>query len=383
VWGSSVVSSLGSGVTLTALPLYAAATGGRGAVAVVAAAEAAPGLLLALPSGVLADRFDRRTLMLRADLARCLALLLAGVALAARVSDVAVLVVLAFVLGAGETLFRAASRALVPALVDGDDLDAANGRLVAAEDVCLTLIGPPLGAALFAIGRPVPLVFDAVSFVVSAFQLARLRTTLRVGGPTTTLRDAFGVLRHSRMLRALVVTTFVCATCGGVAFTLLVLVADEQLGVGPAGFGLLVSLLACGGVTGSLLVEHVRADRRAVLTIAVLVNALSYAWFASAKSWMAALPPLLVWGASISAGMVVSLTMRQQVTGEETRGRVLAMFQVAAAAGSLLGAITAGALSAIGGLQYPYLAIAAVQGVIGIGVWTALADEAAPAPTTT
>jgi MFS family permease len=383
VWGAAVVSSLGSGVTLTALPLFAAATGGRAAVALVATAEAAPALLLALPSGMLADRFDRRALMLRADLLRCVALLLAGVALAAGVREVAVLVVLAAMLGAGETLFRAASRALVPALVGADELDAANGRLVAAEDVCLTLVGPPLGAALFAFGRSVPLVFDAASFLVSAFLLARLRAPLLVASTSSRLRDVLGVLGHHRVLRALVVTTFVCATCGGVAFTLLVLFAEEELGAGAAGFGLLVSVLAVGGVAGSLLVEHLPFGRRTVLVGAVLVNAVSYAFFATARSWMFAVPPLLVWGASISAGMVASLTMRQRVTAEAMRGRVLAMFQVAAAAGSLLGAAGAGLLAAVGGLRFPYVVIALVQAIVGIGVWSALAAAPGPHDSTT
>jgi MFS family permease len=383
VWGASVVSSLGSGVTLTALPLYAAATGGHAAVALVATAEALPALLLALPAGMLADRGDRRALMMRADVWRCIALVLAGVALAAHVSQVAVLVVLAVMLGAGETLFRAASRALVPALVADGDLDAANGRLVAAEDVCLTLIGPPLGAAMFALGRPVPFMFDAVSFVVSAMLLAGLTSALRVAsGSTARLRDVLGVMREHRALRALVVTTFVCATCGGVAFTLLVLVAEERLHLGPAGFGMLVSVLACGGVVGSLVVERLPFARRAVLGGAVLVNAASYALFAFARSWVFALPPLVVWGASISAGMVASLTMRQRMADEHARGRVLAMFQVAAAAGSFLGAAGAGALVAIGGLRTPYLVIALLQGVVGLGVWAVLADEPEPVTTT-
>jgi MFS family permease len=382
VWGASVVSSLGSGVTLTALPLLAAATGGHAAVALVATAEALPALLLALPAGVLADRHDRRVLMVRADVWRCIALVLAGAAFAAHVSQVAVLVVLAVMLGAGETLFRAASRALVPALVGEGDLNAANGRLVAAEDVCLTLIGPPLGAAMFAVGRPVPFMFDALSFVVSAALLARLASALHTpSGSTARLRDAFEVVRQNRVLRALVVTTFVGASCGGVAFTLLVLVAEERLHVGAAGFGLLVSVLASGGVIGSLVVERLPYSHRAVLSGAVFVNALSYALFAFARSWVVALVPLVVWGASISAGMVASLTMRQQLAEERARGRVLAMFQVAAAAGSFLGAAGAGVLVAIGGLKAPYLVIATLQGIVGLGVWAVLADEQVPVTT--
>jgi predicted MFS family arabinose efflux permease len=119
-----------------------------------------------------------------------------------------------------------------------------------------------------------------------------------------------------------------------------------------------------------------------VLGGAVLVNAASYALFAFARSWVFALPPLVVWGASISAGMVASLTMRQRMADEHARGRVLAMFQVAAAAGSFLGAAGAGALVAIGGLRTPYLVIAMLQGVVGVGVWAVLADEPEPVTTT-
>jgi predicted MFS family arabinose efflux permease len=228
----------------------------------------------------------------------------------------------------------------------------------------------------------VPFLFDACSFVASAGLLAGLAGATHVAAASRArLRDVFGAMRASRPLQALVVTTFVGATCGGVAFTLLVLVAEERLHLGPAGFGMLVSVLACGGVVGSLIVERLPYSRRAVLSGALLVNASSYALFAFARSWVDALPPLIVWGASISAGMVASLTMRQQMADEHARGRVLAMFQVAAAAGSFLGAAGAGALVAIGGLRVPYLVIAVLQGVVGLGVWAVLANE--PEPVTT
>ncbi len=380
LWSAAVVSSVGSGVTLAALPLYAAAEGGRSAVAIVAAAEAASGLLLALPSGVLADRLDRRALMVRADVWRFVALLAAVGVIGAHVSAVAALAVLAAFLGAGEAVFRAASRAVVPAIVDTNRLDGANGRLIAAEDLCLTLIGPPLGALLFAFGRQTPLLFDAASYVASAALLSRLAPGLRIAGERGRLRDARDVVAHNRPLRFLVLATFVCAICGALAFTLLVLAARENVHTGATGFGLLVSVLAVGGVVGSLAVEHLPFDRRSILGSAVILNAAAYAAFAAASSWVTAVPPLLLWGGSVSAGMVASLTMRQKLAPERSHGSVFAMFQLTASAGSVLGAVGAGLLAVIGGLRFPYLVVAVLQAVVGIVVWVALVAEPVPAP---
>ena len=153
------MSNLGDGVTLVAGPLLAATlTRDPRLVAGLAVAQRLPWLLFSLVSGALVDRLDRRRLMVRVDAARCAAVGLLGLGVAADAVGLPLLYAVFFALGTAETLFDNAAVSILPAVVPRDRLARANGRLLGAQMVANELVAPPLGGLLFATGyaRPPP-----------------------------------------------------------------------------------------------------------------------------------------------------------------------------------------------------------------------------------
>src|SRR5918993_529878 len=134
LWTSSTLSNLADGLVKVALPLVALRyTDSPTLIAGLAVVLTLPWLLFALPAGALADRLDRRRIMLAANTARAAALAALAAALAAGAGSIWLLYAVAAVLGTVETLHDTAAQSILPQLVPRDRLSRANGRLFAAE----------------------------------------------------------------------------------------------------------------------------------------------------------------------------------------------------------------------------------------------------------
>jgi MFS family permease len=177
LWTAAAVSTLGDGVREAALPLLAASlTRDPAKVAAVAFAGRLPWLLFSLLSGALVDRLDRRRVMWQVDTGRAMVVLALAAAVLMESTSIPLLVVIAFVLGTGETLFDNAAQALMPAVVGRQHLEAANTRLYAAQISSAEFVGPPLGSLLFgAVAVAAPFFLDAGSFAVAAFLVLAMR----------------------------------------------------------------------------------------------------------------------------------------------------------------------------------------------------------------
>lgn len=169
LWMSVAISGTGDGMFLTAFPLLAAAlTRDAALIAGVTVASRLPWLLFSLLTGAIADRFDRRRLMVIADVARCAVVALLALVVVVDEATIWFLYVCAFGLGLGETMHANAAQAILPVVVDDEQLVPANARLTGTQVMTEQFGGPPLGAALFGAAPAVPFVVDAVSFGVSA-----------------------------------------------------------------------------------------------------------------------------------------------------------------------------------------------------------------------
>ncbi len=255
------VSALGTSFTLFALPLLVfKLTGSALNLALVTAAEFLPYVLFGLLLGALADRVDRRRMLVVVDLAR--AALIGSIPLLAFVGTLPLWWIYA-VAFANSTLwifFDAAEFAAVPSLVGEEDIVAANGRIQAAGGAAMAL-GPLLAGLLVAVA-PIEtvLLFDALSFVVSAFSLWLVRTSFNevpasgLGGTSLKNSVAEGlryvwnhpVLRNVSLMGALV-------NCVGyTVYGQLVLFSKERLGAGDTQVGLLYAAGSAGVVALSL-----------------------------------------------------------------------------------------------------------------------------------
>src|SRR5688500_18353679 len=173
--GSSWMSNLGDGIGLAAGPLLIASqTSDPFLVAMGGLLQRLPWLLFGLYAGVLADRVDRRLLVVTVDLVRAAVLAVLTVALITGRVDVTVVLVAMFLLGTAEVFADTTTGSLLPMVVAKADLGIGNARISAGSLTMNNLVGPAVGAALFAAGMAWPFLVQAVCIALGAVLITRM-----------------------------------------------------------------------------------------------------------------------------------------------------------------------------------------------------------------
>jgi len=223
----------------------------------VSFARTVPAAVFALPSGVLADRFGRRRLMIAADCVRAVVVAVLAAVIAFGGLAFWELTLAAFVEGVGATVFAAAQVGALRAVVPVPQLPAAAASETGRNAV-VGLAGPPLGGALFELARALPFVVDAVSYAFSTVSLLVMRTPFE----ETADRDAEPLRRrlaegfHFVWGHAFLRTTallFGLANFIGPGLLLIVVVVGRDQGLTGGQIGLLVAAFAVCLLAGSLL----------------------------------------------------------------------------------------------------------------------------------
>lgn len=263
LWSSEALSEVGFSAATIALPLLVLVmTGSPAAAGLVMGADAAAQLLAGLPAGALADRWNRKRIMLCCEAAQALAAASLAVALVLHVATVAHVALVAVVLGVCRALFQPAEDASLPHVVPAEQLSTAVG-MNAARGYLGQLSGTALGGFLFAIRRWLPFAVEAVSHAAAfvALWFVRLPAHEREPAPVGNLRREIGEgLRWvwgQRLLR----TTALCAVGLNFffqAFYLVVIALSEQRGTPSAQIGLMAAMLGAGGVLGALVAPRVQ-----------------------------------------------------------------------------------------------------------------------------
>ncbi|WP_394617062.1 MFS transporter [Lentzea sp. JNUCC 0626] len=378
---SSTVSAMGDGIRFTALPLLSVALlADPFQVALVTAATTVPWLVLGLPVGAYADRADRVRMMIGADLFRAAGLLVAVVLLVTGHLTFVPLLLLALVLGIGEVVFDCASFAVLPSVVPAERLEAANGRLFTSQTVSRDMLGHLAGGLLFTLGRAVPLVVDAVSFVVSALLLRKLpRQAPRPAEERDLWREILDGARYIVRDRLLATLTAAAGVINAVYLgqvAVFVLFVTDVLGLGPTGYSLLLAGGALGGVVGGLAAEHLvrRFGRRTALVGGlVLVGGAGAGVVAgtvvtTALGYFAMGFGLMVWN-------VVAVSLRQVIVPERLLGRTIGAYRVVAWGTMPLGAAAFGALAQVWGSRWAFGVGAVAILVLAVPVALVLAGD--------
>jgi MFS family permease len=336
-----------------------------------------PSALVAPVSGAMADRFDRRRIMIICDLLG--AATYAGMAVTGSPLGLIALGAVAALL---HSPFGPASRAAVPNLAGEADLSWANGTLAAASNVG-QLAGPALGGVLYAFaGAGVAFAANAVSFVVSAAFVATVRGQFGGEDPeaetsTPEKRSAWaGVhfLWHNGMLLTLTLV-------GAVTFlaTEIVAVADLPLihhfGVGGVGYGIMNVAWGAGGLLGALIAARVVSKNSE--TAAAVLGVLVFGVFVAAvgvSPWFVLIPLFsLLFAGSDSFAFVGFSGIYQRGTPDHIRGRVFAAVGAASTLASAVGYGFAGFLVAAVGWRPVYLGGGltdmACAGVLALALW--------------
>ncbi|GAB4439504.1 MAG: MFS transporter [Chloroflexi bacterium OHK40] len=348
LWLGNLFSLTGTEMSRTAVAWQVyQLTGDPLALGAIGAARLIPLVILALGAGVLADAFDRRKLMLGAQVAMLLCSLTLALATSLDSATIWVIYAVTALSAAAHTIGLPARQALIPTLVPREHLAGALSLNITAWQLA-TVLGPTIGGLVIA-GAGVTAVYwlDAASFlvIIGALALMRSRTvpTERRDVSLGAALEGLRFVRRNKLIWSTMLLDFM-ATFFSAATTLLPLFAEEILKVGPQGMGLLFAAPSAGAVLASLVASWVGAGRRQgpLLIGAVVIYGLSTAVFGLSTSFWLSLLMLALNGAADTVSMVVRGTIRNLETPDEMRGRMVAVGMLFFAGGPQLGEIEAG-----------------------------------------
>jgi MFS family permease len=392
LWSGQTASIFGDRVTDIALPwLILLQTHSAADAAFVTAARYLPIIALGLITGLIADRLDRRFLMIASDLGRALGLaVIVALGIAHQSVPLWVLVVIVLILGVGQLLFQVAYRAWLPDVTSEALLADATAALE-ASDALSTLTGPALGGVLIqAVGPAAALGADAASYLISAATLAPLRAAAPSpadagqssearsrAGWSEALEGARFILRSNeqRLLYAVSVTLFMSTASIGV---LIALVAQVSLRLPAWQAGLIFAAAGAGGLIGSAcaprLMKRLGWQRSLVITFLVAGGgAIGFALVVllgnPVSGFVVALLANLALDGAVSSSFIITGTTSTLLTPRELRGRVNAVSTMYSSAVRGLSLIAVGALTAAGSPLLAFLLLAGSFFCAAVASW--------------
>jgi MFS family permease len=380
------LSLLGSITTLIALPvLVYRLSGSSSLTALVAGLEAAPYLIFGLLAGALSDRWNRRTVMVTADLLSAALLVSIPLAHWADALTVPHIMVVAFLGPTVGTFFDGAVFGAIPMLVGRARIGQANSYVWSVQGLGEVVMPSLVGVSLAVFHPATLLVFDALSFLASAALVrgirramqddTRQRTPLTVRQIGVEIGEGLRYLWGHPGVRTMTIVGFTQCLSGGAFVALMVVWADRQLGVGTEGlrFGLVYGAWAVGGLVASTsLPRLLRGTTPARVTLVALpfsvaLGLLTPVWH---TWWLGALS-LFAWSIGYTLVAINSISYRQQVTPEHMLGRVnTAGRMLAWGLGWTGGAFLGGVLSELIGLRPTLFVMAGVASAGVLVAWT-------------
>jgi MFS family permease len=372
LWTASTTSNLGDGLIQVGAPLVAVQlTREPVLVAGVQMAATLPWLFLALYVGAIADRRDRRTLMVGAAVFRASIIAAVGITIAFGHLSLLLIYLAVLAFGIGEVFFDTSSQSLVPDLVERDQLGRANGRLIGAQVVMNNFVGAPLAGLLVGVGAASVFLGPAALYLVAAaILLALTGRYVPPDRPPATLRsditEGLVYLRGQPTLKSIAGTGAfmnLSNTAYFSVFVLFVVGADSPMGLNEVAFGLLATALAAGSVLGSLLAPRIEArigPRRTILGGLVTLSLSMLTPVVTAHPLPIAAMALVI-GASGIVVNVASVSSRQRMVPAQLLGRVNAAFRLVVVGMMPLGAALGGLITSSFGLRVLFASAVGVQ----------------------
>jgi len=378
LWLGQIISNLGDTLNYVALVVLVFRLSHSGlAVSALVLTEIVPTLLLGPIAGVLIDRFDRRRLLVVVDSVRGVLVLLLALTHA-----LWAVYTLAALLAVGSTLFNPALQAVIPALLDEEDLLAANsvawssGRLV-------QIVGASVAGGLIAWAGTTPaFLVNAASFAFSAVMLTRLSIPRRAGSPRPSglgawlgdAREGLAYARRDPFVARLVRVQALTSLATGATSALLVVLATKHLHLAAQGFGWLLAAIGVGALLGPLLSNRLTGGRYLdvrLLFVPYLIRGAGDIALGLVVGLPRTLVILFVYGLNTSTGMVASTTILQTVIPDRVRGRVFTLLDVTWAAMRLVSLGLGGVLADRIGVSAVYVIggmLLALAGVLGLAL---------------
>ncbi|MBD0693814.1 MFS transporter [Streptomyces sp. CBMA123] len=357
LWSGMFLSELAGEIAYVAFPLLLLTRGGSAAdVSGVAAVLAGARTLVSLPAGALADRVDRKRVMLAAQGVRTVAMLSVAVAVLLGSCPLWQVLLVAVVEGAAAGVFVPAENAALPQVVPEDQLPQALARN-AARPFAALLIGPALAGFTFGLHQVLPFTLNTSALTLSFVALAALHLPRRAAAPhpagegtapaAAPRAGGFGPLLRMRTIRA-TMAWIVGVNLAFHTLVVLVLIVSGQDHVAPGQMGLMMTCFGAGGLIGALVADRLHA---AALSPAVLVIGSTWV-FAAVAGAMAYAPrgvPLgILLGVAAMAMPVANttvITCQLSAVPDGLRGRLSGLVALGSELAATVGPVTAGVLS--------------------------------------
>ncbi|HEY6481742.1 MAG TPA: MFS transporter [Streptosporangiaceae bacterium] len=408
LWVGGSISSLGSWLLVLAVPAHLfIVTGSLAKTGLSLAAGYLPQLLLGPVAGALADRWDRRRLMITASLGQAAAV--ATMLLALSPGRYWILYAALAAESSGAVLFAPALQARTPAMVGTGTMLTSANSLNALRDGVVRLVGGPLGGILLAaLGIRALICADVVSYLIGAGAGAMTSrvagdrhdrrdgtATHRPGGTAAgagrtavravgrDLRAGLGILARSPAARALLPVTVIFLAANASLTAVLIPFGIQRLGGGrPTGF--LLAALGVGFLLGAPVLRALldRCPVRTLLAATLAASAASYWLLWHSGSLAAALPAAVAVGLSGSMSLVIPQVTVQRVIPNAALGRISAVFLTGEAAATLAGAVTGPLLAQSLGMTGLAATVSLATLAAAILAFTLIppAPQASPAP---
>ena len=362
---SSLVNNAGDGVAVAAGPLLVASlTRDPFLVSLALLSEYAPVLIFGVISGTIADRVDRKAMVVIVNIGRAIVIAVLVATILSGTVSIAIVLAALFVLGSAENFADAASSTLMPSIVARADLGIANSRMQGAFLLTNQLLLPPVGAFLFAVGAAVPFLANAACFALGAVLISRIVASTRPQRGVTAEGSGYladmveGVrwLVHHPPMRTLALTILLFNVTYGAAWSTLVLYATERLRMNEVGFGLLTTAIAVGGLVG--VTSYGTLERRFsladIMRVGLIIETVTHLVLALTTVPLVALGMLVVFGAHAFVWGTTATVVRQRAVPNELLGRVGGVYRVAIMGGIVVGTPIGGFLASNFGLTAPF-----------------------------
>jgi len=382
---SAWVAHIGDGMALAAGPLLVASqTSNALLVAMAALLQRIPWLLLGLYAGAIADRVDRKRAVVVADVSRALVVAVLAVTIVTGRASIAVVLVAMLLIGVAEVFADTAGTTLLPMIVRHDDLGIGNARLQTSYLLGGQVVGPPIGAFLFAAGMALPFVTQSVLVLLSILLLVQIAVPTDAGRDvegTHVLRDISEGVRwlwHNDAVRTLALVIVAFNVTWAAAWAVLVLYALDHLHMSAVGYGLLTTSAAIGGLlsTSSYGWIEKRFDLATVMRVCLSLEVALHLAFALTTNGTVAIALMFVFGAYAFVWGAVSITVRQRATPRALQGRVGSVYMVCVYGGMAVGQVLGGAIAQRWGLTAPFWFAFVGAGVTLALVWRQLGNIA-------
>jgi hypothetical protein len=373
LWTGMFVSMVGDGFYYVATAWQVFDLSNRpSSLAYVGLAWSLPQVLLVFVSGALADRLDRRVLMVTGDLIRCASIATVGVLSLTDLLTIPLMVGLVMVFGAGQALFQPSFQSIVPLIVPTEHLVQANSVDQFVRPFALMIVGPALGGIVVGtLGAGWAFIADAVTFLFSALMIAMMHTRKvdrsqeEPSSLWSDMRQGLAFVRRTRWLIIVFIASVLSLfAVWGPWETLMPFIVRNDLGAGATGLGIVYAAGGLGAIAVAFtLGQRGRLPRRAMtfIYLAWAVAMLSTAGFGVVIQLWQAMVIALVAEASIAGLIVVWYTVLQRLVPPELLGRVTSLDWMITIAGVPLSFAAVGPLADAVGADTTMI----IAGVVG------------------